>query len=204
MRTIILKVWRRLRPNPLRRSYYSKWQLKLFGFHSVGNNVRIEKSAKIINPQNLTVGDNVIIDQFTTIVCGAPGVTIGSYVHIAGHCHLAGGGGIDISDFAGLSHGVKLYSVSDDYSGGSLTNPTIPKAYKTTQLAPVSVGRHAILGANAVVLPGAKIAEGCAVGANALIKQDTDPWGVYFGQPARRMNERSKELLKAEAHVLQS
>ena len=108
-------------------------------------------------------------------------VRIGAYVHIGAGCYLAGGGGIIMDDLSTLSQGVKIYSINDDYSGASLTNSTVPSIYKLVKEAPVHLGRHVIVGAGSVVLPGANIAEGSAVGALSLVSQATAPWGIYGG-----------------------
>ena len=195
------RVWNRIRPTPFRKSYYSSWQLRFFGFRKIGKNVRIEKSVKIVNPHNIEIGDNVIIDQFTTIVAGTAGVKIGSYIHIAGNCHLAGGGGIVLEDFSGVSHGSKLYSISDDYTGASLTNPTIPSDLVNFNSAPLLLRKHVIIGALSVILPGVELGEGTAVGAMSTVNRSTKPWGIYVGSPARRLAERKKDLLESEKQV---
>jgi len=112
---------------------------------------------------------------------------------------LAGGSeGVYLSDFSGLAYAVKIFSQSDDYSGSSLTNPTIPKKYKNEKISAVHLGRHVIIGANSVVLAGVNIAEGCSVGAMSLVTKSTEPWGIYFGSPARRIKNRSKEVIEME------
>jgi galactoside O-acetyltransferase len=68
--------------------------------------------------------------------------------------------------------------------------------------APVHLGRHVIVGAGSVVLPGANIAEACAIGALSLVSQPTAPWGIYGGVPARRLKERSRDLLAQEERFL--
>jgi galactoside O-acetyltransferase len=46
--------------------------------------------------------------------------------------------------------------------------------------------------------------EGTAVGAMSLIRCEFQcaPWAVYFGSPARKIGERSKAMLEAEAALL--
>jgi len=46
------------------------------------------------------------------------------------------------------------------------------------------------------------IAEGCAVGAMSLVNRTTKAWGVYVGNPARRVKERKKDLLELEEKFL--
>jgi galactoside O-acetyltransferase len=107
-----------------------------------------------------------------------------------------------LEDFSGLSQGVKIYTHSDDYSGESLTNPTVPRAFLSLQGGAVSIGRHAIIGAGSVILPGADIGEGTAVGALSLVTKPLEPWGIYAGVPARRLKDRSRALLNRETELL--
>jgi acetyltransferase-like isoleucine patch superfamily enzyme len=126
---------------------------------------------------------------------------IGDYVHIASYCFLSGGEGIELSDFAGLSHGVRLYSRNEDYSGLALTNPTIPEAFLKLQKGRVTLGRHVIVGCGSIVLPGVEIAEGSSVGALSLVKSSLAPWGIYAGIPARRLRDRARTLLQFEPRL---
>ena len=89
-------------------------------------------------------------------------------------------------DFSGLSQGVRIYTASDDYSGSSLTNPTIPAQYKNITASSVVIGRHAIIGSNSVVMPGCNLGEGAALGALSLLTKQADAWSIYFGSPAKK------------------
>jgi acetyltransferase-like isoleucine patch superfamily enzyme len=190
--------------NPFEQGYWEEGALVTFGFRSVGKNVRIAKNCTIVGLNNISFGDGVRIDGNTLIVASSGHVTIGSYVHIGGACSLGGGGGITLEDFSGLSQGVKIYSVSDDYSGESLTNPCVPINYKKVQSSPVSIGRHVIVGSGSVILPGVTIGEGSSVGALSLVNRSLDAWGVYFGAPAKRLKSRAKNLLLLETEFLSS
>ena len=83
-----------------------------------------------------------------------------------------------------------------------MTNSLLPKKYKKEILLPVKLGKHVIVGAGAIVLPGVDIAEGCSVGAMALLTKSTQPWGLYIGSPARRIKERKRDLLELEKQFL--
>lgn len=193
-----------LRSTPVRRRYYHRWQLRVMGIGSIGTNVRIEKTAKLINIKNLHIGNNVIIDQFVTIVSGRNGVRIGSNIHIATGCLIAGGGGVEVGDFANLSSDVKIYSISDDYTGKAMTNPTVPERFKNTLYAKVIIGRHVIVGTASVVLPGVNLAEGTAIGAMSLATSSTEAWSIYAGQPCRKLRERERMPLDLERDYLGS
>jgi len=172
------------------------------GFASVGEDVKIHPSIILVGIENIHIGNHSRIDAHTIITASST-VRIGAYVHIGAGCYLAGGAGITMEDLSTLSQGTRIYSVNDDYSGSSLTNPTVPSIYKAVRQAPVHLGRHVIVGAGSVILPGADIAEGCAVGALSLVSRSTAPWGIYGGVPARRLKDRSRDLLAMEERFLQ-
>lgn len=173
------------------------------GLGACGRNVRIYDGAKIIGAEFIRIGDNVIIDDFVLIYARAPTV-IGSHVHIASFCSITGGGELVLGDFSGLSSGVRVITGSDDFLGGGLTNPTIPEAFRQVSRARVDVGRHAIVGTNAVLLPGSRIGEGTAVGAGSLVNRELAPWGVCVGSPARRIRDRPSERILAQEAALQA
>ncbi|MGY6128027.1 acyltransferase (plasmid) [Paraburkholderia strydomiana] len=187
--------------SPLNPGYWTEDELRQFGSPTVGSNVRVAKNCTVVGIENMTFGHDVRIDGPT--VLSAPGghIRIGSHVHIGGMCFLAGGGGIDLEDFSGLSQAVRVYSASDDYSGEALTNPTVPRQYLNVKVAPVRLGRHVIVGSGTVILPGCTIGEGTSVGAMSLVTKDLDPWGVYFGTPAKRLKARSRKLLRLETEL---
>ncbi|MHC4923936.1 MAG: acyltransferase [Planctomycetota bacterium] len=173
----------------------------LQGFKSVGADVLIWSCANVARREFITLGDSVIIDDFALVVAGQP-TRIGSFVHIAGHASLVGGGELEIADFAGISGGARVYTGNDDYLGGCLTGPTVPEPYRTPIRSFVRIGKHCIIGANSVVLPGVTIGEGAVVGACSLVTEDLAPWTVNVGCPTRVVRERQSEtILSLEADL---
>jgi galactoside O-acetyltransferase len=163
-------------------------------FRRRGEDVTVHPAAKVVAADEMEVGDSVIIDDFTFILA-VGGVRLGSFVHIGAHAFIGGGGGLVMEDFAGISGGVRVYTGNEDYLGGQLTNPTVPSPWRTPSRAPVHIGRHAIVGAGSVVLPGVTIGEGAAVGALSVIARDLEPWTVYAGNPARPVKDRPRERM---------
>ncbi len=180
--------------------YLSEKKLRKIGFKSLGQNTKISDKASIYNPELIEIGDNSRIDDYCVL---SGRVVVRQYCHITPMCLVAGGlPGIFLSDFCTLAYGVKIFAQSDDYSGFTLTNSLIPKKYKAEIYKSISVGRHAIIGAGSIIFPGADIAEGCSVGAMSLVNKSTQPWGIYFGIPARRVKERKKDMLELEKKFL--
>lgn len=162
---------------------------------SVGQDVIIWPLAKVIAAENITIGDSVIIDDFV-FLDGGTNTKIGSFVHIAIGASICGDGELIMEDFSGLSGGVRVYTSNEDYLGGSLTNPAVPSPYRQSIRSYVHIGKHAIVGANSVILPGVIVGEGVAVGANSLITKDLEPWTIYVGSPARAVRERPSERIR--------
>lgn len=181
-------------------AFIDRQQLLTMGFRSLGRNVLISEKASLYNCDLIDLGDNTRIDDFC-VVSGR--VSIGQNVHIAVFCNVAGGeAGVTMLDFSGLAYGCQVFAQSDDYSGATLTNPTVPDKYKSEKKQPVVIGRHAIVGTKSIVFPGVVLGEGTAVGANSMVTKSTEAWSVYFGSPAKRISSRSMDLLKLEAEYL--
>lgn len=179
--------------------FYTEKDLVDVGFKSIGRNILIDKNCTIIGLNNISIGSNVRIDAYTTITASeGGGLTIGSNIHIAGYCLLAASGGIIMEDFSAISHGTKIYSASDDYSGGYLTNAVIPDKYKNVKRGLVTLKKHSLIGSSSVLLPGVVVGEGTTVGAMSLVSKSLDDWSVYAGIPAKKIKDRPKDLLKLE------
>ncbi|AZL86392.1 acyltransferase [Aliivibrio salmonicida] len=171
-------------------------ELKCMGFKSLGKSVKISDKASIYNCNEIELGDHSRIDDFC-VVSGK--VKIGRNVHFATHCLVAGGEeGLIFDDFSGLAYSCQIFTRTDDYSGSSMTNPTVPDKYKFVVKKEMRVGRHAIVGAGSIILPGVNLAEGTSIGALSLVRKSTQPWSIYLGNPAKKLKDRKKDLLKLE------
>ena len=167
-------------------------------FRSIGKDVTIYPLARIICPEEISIGNNVIIDDFVFLY-GKGGITIGDFVHISHFSSVSGGSGLVIGDFATISSGVRICTGNDDYSGMGMTNPTIPKRYRSVTRGSIHIGKHVIIGANSVILPNVEIGEGVAIGACSLVKGNCYPWKIYAGCPVGVIAIReSSNILKME------
>jgi acetyltransferase-like isoleucine patch superfamily enzyme len=188
--------------NPFDPGYYDETELAEFGFGSLGTNVRIATNCTIINLRKIHIGSNVRIDGNATIVGGPGEIMIGSFIHIGGGGYIIGGAGVVLEDFCNLSQSVRIYTRSDDFTRGAMTNPMVPKEYTNVTAKPVTLRKHTVIGSGSVILPGVVLAEGTSVGALALVRKSTEPWGVYAGNPARRIMDRTEIDRKAEAALI--
>lgn len=176
-------------------------QMKPIPFAKIGEDVIFWPHTKIVFPEAISIGDNVIIDDFVFLM-GGEKTTLGSFIHIGPFSLISGGGKFIMEDFSGVSGGVRIYTGSDDYGGGGMTNPTVPIRYRNVSRSFVHIKKHAIIGANTVILPGVTIGEGAAVGSNSLVTKDCEPWSIYSGSPAKLLRARPKEkIMELEAQL---
>jgi len=177
-------------------------ELNRMNFKHIGKNVKVSDKASIYNSENIYLDDNCRIDDFCILSAGKGGIHVGKYVHIAAFSSLIGAEEIYLDDFSGLSSRVSIYSSSDDYSGEFMTNPTIPNEFRRVDNRPVYLGKHTIVGAGAIVLPGARLNTGVAIGALSLANAKTyEEFSIYAGVPAKKIKTRNNTLLQLETKL---
>jgi galactoside O-acetyltransferase len=182
----------------IKMTWLSAEKIEQLGFASVGENVFLSSKASFYNCKNISIGNNVRIDDFCVLSAGEGGIVIGDYAHIAFFTSLIGMGKIMVADFATLSTRVAIYSSNDDYSGQFMTNPMIPSEFTNVQHGDVKIGRHVIIGTGSIVLPAVILEDGVVVGALSLIRVNCEAFSVYCGVPAKKISERKKDLLELE------
>ena len=165
-------------------------------WRALGEDVRIFPLAKVIAPENVTMGSHIIIDDYV-FLGRHESLTVGNHVHIASHVSVTGGGTTYLCDFVGLATGCRILSGTDDFVRGGLTGPTVPEEFRVVERSVVTIGAHAVVGAPAVVLPGIHIGEGTTLGAGSVVTKDLEPWSVYVGSPARKVKDREKDATLA-------
>lgn len=174
-------------------SFYSPEELLTLGFKKLGSNVQISRKASFYGIEKISIGDNVRIDDFC-ILSGE--ITLGSYIHISAYCALYGANGIEMENYTGLSPQCVIFSATDDFSGNYLISPMVNKEFTNVTGGKVTIKKYSQIGTSCVVLPDLTIEEGVAVGSMSFVNKSLIAWGIYFGTPAKRIKERSKELLK--------
>jgi galactoside O-acetyltransferase len=181
-------------------SFYNQDELTAFGFNQLGKNVKISRLASIYGPENISLGNNIRIDDFC-ILSGK--ITMGNNIHIAAGCFMfSGNTGIELEDFVNVSSRSVIYAVTDDYSGIALIGPTIPLEYRSVIQAKVTLKKHVVIGTSVVILPGVIIDEGCAVGALSLVNKSLPAWKICLGIPAKHYKDRKIDLLDLESEYL--
>lgn len=179
-------------------SFYTIAELQHLNFKKCGDDVLISKRAVFYSTEKIEIGNHVRIDDFC-FVSGGVGIQIGDYVHIAAYSALYGKFGIEIGDYVNISSRVNIYSTSDDYSGEYMTGPMVEECYIHDLGKKVVIEKHVIIGTGSVLLPGAVLHQGVAVGAMSLVKKELEAFKIYAGIPVKCLKERSKKMIEKEA-----
>lgn len=182
--------------------FLDRTDLERMGFRHLGAEVLVSDKASFYGAANISIGDRTRIDDFCILSAGSGGICIGRNVHVSCYASIIGAGSVTVEDFVALSVRSTVFSSNDDYSGEHMTNSTVPGEFKRVAHAPVTIRRHAMVAAGAIVLPGVELGEGSVLGALSLANRDLEPWGIYAGVPAKKVKERSRRLLELESAYL--
>lgn len=173
-------------------SFYSEDELLSMGFKSIGKGCCISRKASFYGLSNISIGDNVRIDDFCIL---SGNITLGSHIHISAYVALYGAEGIVLEDYTGISPRSTIYSAMDDFSGDYLIGPIHPEEYTNVTGGTVIVKRFSQIGCNSVIFPNLTIEEGVVVGACSLVRKSLLAWNIYAGIPSKKLKERSKKMI---------
>lgn len=171
-------------------------QFDYYQLHTIGENVFIHHNAEIKRPQLSNLGNHISIDY--GFYC-TTALALGNHIHIAAQTVVIGGGSglLKMNHFSNISVGGRIICGSDEFLGeGLISAAGIPEEFKDNlKIEPIELEMFVNLGANVTILPGVKLAEGSVIGACSLVNEDTEPWTIYVGVPARPIKIRKREKM---------
>lgn len=177
--------------------FWDRERLATQGFKCVGKHVQIDQDAIFINPQFIEIGDRTRIDMGVLISAGPKGVRLGCNVHLGTNSLLFGGRGrIEIHSFGGVSSQVRIYTVTDNYLGDSLSGPTVPDEFKDMNEGNVILEKNVMIGSGSLLLPSVRMHEGSVCCAHTVVTHDVPECIVIAGHPARRILKRNLDILR--------
>ncbi len=134
------------------------------------------------------------------VLLRAFGATIGEGSDVRSDATVWSPRNLAMGRFSTIGRGVHCYSmgpiVLDDYVVISQRAHLCAGTHETAtaamqlQARPIRIHSHAWIAAEAFVGPGVTVGEGTVLGARGVAARDLAPWGIYAGNPARRIRDR--------------
>lgn len=131
----------------------------------VGKNVEVRCGVYLIQTNNISLGNNVILRPGTYITANSAEVVI--------------------EDDVLLGPNVMIQT-----SRHSFTNTTIPVLHQGySGYYPVKICSGAWIGANVVILPGVTIGTNAVIGAGSVVTRDVPPYTLAYGVPCKHIKK---------------
>ena len=158
-----------IRPLYKKIFYISIFQ-KLFNYYdvrlkakSLGENIYISDFVIIKNHQNLSIGSNFSLHEF-------------SYIDAAGH--------IEIGDNVSIAHNCSIISFEHTWD-----EPKTPIKYNPTKIGKVVIGKDVWIGCGVRILSNSSIEDRVVVAAGSVVKGNLESGYLYGGIPAKRLKK---------------
>ncbi|MBR1693357.1 MAG: acyltransferase [Lachnospiraceae bacterium] len=114
-----------------------------------------------------------------------PKLSIGSRVNIGQELHIACAGEITIEDDVLISAGVFITDLSHETS-----DKNVAVIEQGISVKPVKICEGAFIGRGVSILPGVTVGKHSVVGSNAVVTKDVPDFAVVGGVPAKIISER--------------
>ena len=117
---------------------------------------------------------------------GAQHIVAGDHVHFGIDNFLQASAGLEIGDHVLLGPGVKIWTINHKFQDTSV--PILDQGYERKK---VVICSNVWIGANAFIMPGVELPEGCIVSAGAVVGvKQFKPYSLIAGNPARVIGNR--------------
>ena len=175
----------------------------------MGENVKIGRSVKIINPQFISIGNDVTInDDCTLIARGETGIhisdnvelkdrvyldteyadgyiNIGKAVYIGTGCTLHGHKGLEIMEDTMLAQNVTITPYSHIFEDSAQ-----PIKKQGGYCRKITIEKDCYIGKCTCILYSADIHEGSVIGSGSVVVKSIPPYSVAVGVPAKVIRKR--------------
>lgn len=145
--------------------YYIRYfYLKIF-LHKIGKNVFIMRNVEFRKPQNIFIGDHVVINK---------------KVLLDGR-----GGELIIHDNVDIAQEVTIWTLEHDPHND----------FHATKGAPVIIESYTWIASRVTILPGVTIGRGAVVATGSVVTRDVPAMAIVGGVPAKIIGTRKSRLL---------
>ena len=162
----------------------------MLDIHPTASISRLADIEASVRGTRIVIGAGTIIDSFVKIkpAGGLGDLLIGEHCVINSCCVLYTGNGIIMGNNVAIASNCTLAPTNHAYKEAS-------RLIKDQGFAPskggILIGDDVWIGANCVLLDGAKIPCGVVVAAGSTVRQTLEPYGIYAGSPLRLIGRRT-------------
>jgi len=137
--------------------------------------------------QGLTIGHHCRFDLFGEKDDSSKKLTIGKNCKMGDNVHIVAHQTVRIGDNCLMASKIFISDTSHgQYSGAAgHSSPAVPPEMRPLYTRAVRIGNNVWIGENVCILSGVTIADGCIVGANAVVTKDIPENCIASGAPAR-------------------
>lgn len=140
----------------------------------------------LISKGKIQIGDQGWIENGAVLWAFDGSIRAGNHVFLGPYVTIYGHGGVEIGDDTLVSMKATILS-----SNHQIPDRSRHIRWESSELLPTKIGRDVWIGANAVILGGVTIGDGCVVGAGAVVTKDLPAYSVAMGVPAKVVRSRS-------------
>lgn len=170
---------------------YSAYVVNRFKYH--GEHCIIHKNSRIIGEKQISLGDNVRIDNGAIVstwtkygdITYNPRLVLGNSVHISDYCHISCINEIIIEDNVLLGKKVLINDNAHGDPNNIFDLCTPPENRPLSSKGKIHISKNVWIGEGACILAGVNIGQGAIIGANAVVTKDIPNFAIAVGVPAR-------------------
>jgi acetyltransferase-like isoleucine patch superfamily enzyme len=158
-------------------------------FGSCGHGLQVLFPATVKNARSVEVGDGVVIREHAWLNCEARShvtLSIGSGSYVGRFAHINASESVMIEDEVLIADRVHISDYQHAYA--DLSRSIVSQGL--TDPEPVRVRTGSWIGVGAVIMPGVTVGRGAIVGANAVVTRDVGNFEIVGGVPAVSIGTR--------------
>ena len=159
-----------------------RWYIRLLAplYQHRGRGAKIYWSVRMDTPpyRRFSLGRSSVVESFSCINNAVGDVIIGDHTRVGLHNTIIGP--VTIGSHVNLAQGITVTALNHNFADTSLR---IDEQGVSTK--PVTIEDDVWVGANAVILPGVTVGRHAVIAAGAVVTKDVPPFSVVGGVPAK-------------------
>ena len=159
-----------------------RWYVRLLAplYQHRGRGSKIYWSVRMDTPpyRRFSLGQHSVVESFSCVNNAVGDVVIGDYTRIGLHNTIIGP--VSIGSHVNLAQGITVTALNHNF-----TDPHLLIDEQGISTKPVVIADDVWIGANAVILPGVTIGRHAVVAAGAVVTKDVPDYCIVAGVPAR-------------------